>query len=1315
VWDTRATEAPVGSVNGKFTFHLPKAYQDGAVAALPALSRRSMARALARAKGGAHQDVVITNPGQVAMAQQHPKMRALVTQVGAVVRDHQTAAIEQGHARGLIPASTRHDTVVRAYKHAALRAMHKAGLGDYDTHMDEAAKAEFKPLVPFMRYAARRVFDHLNQGGLKGSWQPFRDEFGTLYRQKKFGKLTGHERMRMRTHEQFIKLNLGNLSDEEMTKAFNLANLHGKKTPPPNHPQPGAIPPNQSEPGAGGPNVHPRPPATPATGARGPLPAPRVPPVAPLKGKPGRPRNFGEKSRNFGEKSQGSAAVHLTNTPPIAGAAVAQPGNSQDTSGQVPTAPIQPQAQALGRRYSSYSLMSGFGTAPQASAGAGGESSAPSNPLELAALAIAAGRAGKAIPMPPGGLPPISGASSMTDQAASVESHFGVPTIGGSTVYDDVTGLYRIQPVGDLEKMDYGFRLGSDFTTDPKRQLQRAIHPRMRRNALRLRLNTQRDLHRQLNGGVTRQERWQFGPMGKQAVANNERQQNPKFPAIRQQRGAKREQISVERQQIGVERQPLGKRLVTESDVRAAARRTQSPSPAQAKAGNYRMGHLFVGGLDISIETPKGAMRRGVGPSGKAWSVRMPAHYGYIKKTVGADGDHLDVYLGPDAHHADQHPVFVIDQHKTHGAKAFDEHKSFLGFVTRGQAVTTYDQAFSDGRGPDRRNAVHTMTFSTFKHWADNCDTSGPLAKAYEESKHKRDQGGRWSAGKIGAVTGGAIAGGSLGIRYGGDAYSAATGAAPKGLLGVHPTVRRMRQAAALGGWRQGVVHAHVQGAYGEGSSKQRFAAGMVGSHDNIRHINEAGAERTGFGGEKRPRHDPFGLHEALKGLFGTPALKPPPKHLWRGMHGKGAEAFLNAKEGDHITMNAPNSWTRDSSIGSHFTHFDYASKTGTPKEVAETEKGPASRAGSRLTAAVGGANTKAGEKKVRVHLRGLNNKTHMWDVEGANPLQGPQAEVALGAGSKIRVDKIRHTREGHRIVFASLVEQDEKAALRRGVGRRLLSPSFHAGRLAGRLPGALIYGGLAAAGAWAFRGKEKKPLTKAFIPLGGAYGHGHVTPHPHGIKARCGGPGLCSSCKKEWRDKYGADFPSKGELGKSFASMGASLGRRFASSSTKLKIGMGVGAGAGAALVAPKVKEELANHPMARAIAGGAIAGGAAALLTHGRAVRGVRGATQSLYRHGLHEALREHVRVLDGGSPSPLMQTAARKAMTAGKKAALQHAQLARKTGMAGIRPASRTIAGAAAGGAAIAASSGTRYTAPPLYQAAGDQPSDSSVPQQ
>lgn len=45
------------------------------------------------------------------------------------------------------------------------------------------------------------------------------------------------------------------------------------------------------------------------------------------------------------------------------------------------------------------------------------------------------------------------------------------------------------------------------------------------------------------------------------------------------------------------------------------------------------------------------------------------------------------------------------------------------------------------------------------------------------------------------------------------------------------------------------------------------------------------------------------------------------------------------------------------------------------------------------------------------------------------------------------------------------------------------------------------------------------------------ATGHGHVTPRADGMKARCGGPGLCAQCSQEaataaFRESAGAPTP---------------------------------------------------------------------------------------------------------------------------------------------------------------------------------------------
>lgn len=54
--------------------------------------------------------------------------------------------------------------------------------------------------------------------------------------------------------------------------------------------------------------------------------------------------------------------------------------------------------------------------------------------------------------------------------------------------------------------------------------------------------------------------------------------------------------------------------------VHAAAREADTdPSEAQIEAGNYKKGHVSLHGFDLSIETPKGAARRGTGPDGKPW------------------------------------------------------------------------------------------------------------------------------------------------------------------------------------------------------------------------------------------------------------------------------------------------------------------------------------------------------------------------------------------------------------------------------------------------------------------------------------------------------------------------------------------------------------------------------------------------------------------------------------------------------------------------------------------------------------------------
>lgn len=163
----------------------------------------------------------------------------------------------------------------------------------------------------------------------------------------------------------------------------------------------------------------------------------------------------------------------------------------------------------------------------------------------------------------------------------------------------------------------------------------------------------------------------------------------------------------------------------TGADVDAAAAQADpEPTPAQADAGNYRKGHIRIDGLDIAIETARGDVRTGIGSDGQPWSSVAPAHYGYIKRTVGKDGDQVDVYVGDNPQSG---LVTVIDQIDPETGR-FDEHKIVLGADSQAEALALYDAGFNDGSGAARRGAATTMTMPEFKAWLAKGDTKKPLA-----------------------------------------------------------------------------------------------------------------------------------------------------------------------------------------------------------------------------------------------------------------------------------------------------------------------------------------------------------------------------------------------------------------------------------------------------------------------------------------------------------------------------------------------------------------------------------------------------------
>jgi len=158
------------------------------------------------------------------------------------------------------------------------------------------------------------------------------------------------------------------------------------------------------------------------------------------------------------------------------------------------------------------------------------------------------------------------------------------------------------------------------------------------------------------------------------------------------------------------------KRLELGDRIKAAREKTNtSPTPGQIESGNYAKGTVSIHGMPVAIETVKGGKREGTAADGTKWSVKLKHDYGYIKGTKGADGDQIDVYVGPnpDASH-----VYVIDQIDT-ANREFDEHKVMMGFKDRQAAIRAYDAAFSDNLGIMRIGDLKVMTMDEFKAWLD--------------------------------------------------------------------------------------------------------------------------------------------------------------------------------------------------------------------------------------------------------------------------------------------------------------------------------------------------------------------------------------------------------------------------------------------------------------------------------------------------------------------------------------------------------------------------------------------------------------------
>ena len=149
--------------------------------------------------------------------------------------------------------------------------------------------------------------------------------------------------------------------------------------------------------------------------------------------------------------------------------------------------------------------------------------------------------------------------------------------------------------------------------------------------------------------------------------------------------------------------------------AQAEAETDQNPTEAQKEAGNYKKGHVRIGQFNITVENPKGSVRRGTDANGNPWETTMQNTYGYIRGTEGVDGDHIDVFLTNDIDGWNGRRVYIVDQYNEDGT--FDEHKVMLGFNDEDDARNAYFANYSDDWANKRKIVMTSANLEDFEKW----------------------------------------------------------------------------------------------------------------------------------------------------------------------------------------------------------------------------------------------------------------------------------------------------------------------------------------------------------------------------------------------------------------------------------------------------------------------------------------------------------------------------------------------------------------------------------------------------------------------
>jgi hypothetical protein len=162
-----------------------------------------------------------------------------------------------------------------------------------------------------------------------------------------------------------------------------------------------------------------------------------------------------------------------------------------------------------------------------------------------------------------------------------------------------------------------------------------------------------------------------------------------------------------------------------------------APARATAKGRKLDFRTEFQG-IPVSVETRRGALRHWHDPlTGRDGATKMPHHYGYILLTEGADGDHVDCFVGPVE---DAASAYVVRQNDPKTGE-YDEDKVMLGFASVADAKAAYLASRDDGSRAF--GSIVPMPMERFKQRV--LEARGGPVRKYDEAEHPRDEQGQWT------------------------------------------------------------------------------------------------------------------------------------------------------------------------------------------------------------------------------------------------------------------------------------------------------------------------------------------------------------------------------------------------------------------------------------------------------------------------------------------------------------------------------------------------------------------------------------------